>query len=225
MDDLGQGEIVCVDPDPRIAEETWRLVKHRATVIAKGSPEGLVDAAEVASGPFDVALIDGDHTFDGVTRDLEGSLPTLADEAHVLFHDAHFREVGEAIDEALARHPRELADGGLVSRGNTVDENGVRWGGLRLLRFHRQPGDFVDHGARAVPAPFVAPSLSARLAQGPAGAAAPRGPMRTALRRLILRTVRPLSAYQHDVNLDVLRSLESIASELENPVDHARARR
>lgn len=46
-------------------------------------------------------------------------------------------EVQEGVDAALDRYAGQFDDAGLVSRGGTVDENGVRWGGLRLLRFRR----------------------------------------------------------------------------------------
>lgn len=137
LDDLGDGRIVCVDPNPRLADETWAAVRHRATIVAKGSPEAVVEARELAGAPFDFALIDGDHAREGVDRDIEATIPVLADDAHVIFHDAHYHEVRDGIDAALERHPGRFDDAGLVSRGNSVDENGVRWGGLRLLRYRR----------------------------------------------------------------------------------------
>ncbi len=138
LDDNGGGEIVCVDPDPRLAPETSEAVKHRAKIVAEASPDALAEAMKIAGGSFEFALIDGDHSRAGVVRDIEATLPTLADEAHLLFHDAHFGEVRDAIDDAITRHPGVLIDAGVISRGHTTDENGVSWGGLRLLRYHRQ---------------------------------------------------------------------------------------
>lgn len=137
LDDLGEGRIVCVDPEPRLAEETWELISHRATLVAKRSPEAVAEAREAAGAPFDFALIDGDHSRMGVDRDIDATVEVLADDAHVIFHDAHFHEVRDSIDAALERHAGCFSDAGLVSRGTTVDENGVSWGGLRLLRFRR----------------------------------------------------------------------------------------
>lgn len=134
LDDHRDGQILCVDPDPRLAPETLAKVEHRATIVAEPSPEAVSRAREIAGGPFDFALVDGDHSFDGVVRDIDATLPTLADEAHLLFHDAHFHQVREAIDQILGRDER-LADAGLVSRQVTVDEDGNSWGGLRLLHF------------------------------------------------------------------------------------------
>jgi predicted O-methyltransferase YrrM len=142
LDDLDAGRIVCVDPDPRVAESDWEVVRHRATMVAKPSPDGLEEASRVAGAPFDFALIDGDHSEAGVVRDIEATLPTLADDAHLLFHDAHYFEVRDAIDGCLRRHPDVLADAGLVSIEQTHDpaSGDVPWGGLRLLRFTRSDG-------------------------------------------------------------------------------------
>ncbi|WP_028057994.1 class I SAM-dependent methyltransferase [Candidatus Solirubrobacter pratensis] len=142
LDDLdADGRIVCVDPNPRVAPEDWDSVQHRATMVAEPSPEALASAAEVAGAGFNFALIDGDHTRAGVERDIEATLPTLAEEAHLVFHDAHYFEVREAIDDAVRRHPT-LVDAGLVSVDSSPDQpdadgNEVAWGGLRLLRFRR----------------------------------------------------------------------------------------
>jgi predicted O-methyltransferase YrrM len=142
LDDLGAGRIICVDPNPRVAPEHWEAVQHRATMVAESSPEALARAVELAGGGFDFAFIDGDHSKLGVERDIEATLPTLGDEAHVLFHDANYFEIREAIDDAVARHADELSDAGLVSvdaSPDLPDDQGrdVTWGGLRLLRFRR----------------------------------------------------------------------------------------
>lgn len=139
LDDVGAGSITCVDPELRLAPETWAAVKHRATLVSDASPAAVAQAREIAEGPFDVAFIDGDHSMDGVIRDIEATLPTLADSAHVLFHDAHWHEVCEGINQALASHP-ELHDAGMISvASSTVVEGGEAqtWGGLRLLRYAR----------------------------------------------------------------------------------------
>src|SRR4051812_1763899 len=120
LDDLGAGSIVCVDPEPRLAGATWEAIRHRATIVAKGSPDALAEALTVAGAPFDFALIDGDHSRAGVERDIDATVPVLADEAHVLFHDAHHDQVREGIDAALERHAGRFADAGLVSRDRVV---------------------------------------------------------------------------------------------------------
>jgi len=137
LDDVGAGSMWCVDPDPRVEEADWSRIAHRATMVAKPSPAALDEARSLAGDGFDFCLIDGDHSRDGVRRDIEGTLPVLADESWILCHDAHFHEVREAIDEAVAVHPGRLHDAGLVSAHSTTDDNGVVWGGLRLLRATR----------------------------------------------------------------------------------------
>lgn len=138
LDDVDGGRMWCIDPDPRVAADDWGRIEHRATLIAEGSPEALAKAREMAGAPFDFALIDGDHSLAGVRRDIEGTLAVLADESWILFHDAHFGDVRVAIDEAVAARRGELHDAGMLSGHSTVDENGVVWGGLRLLRFTRR---------------------------------------------------------------------------------------
>ncbi len=139
LDDIGEGTLACVDPNPLVAPEHWRQVAHRATLHAGGSPDVLPAARQAAGGPFDFALIDGDHEVEGVIRDVEGVLPLLSDTAYLLFHDAHFSPVREGIDRMLARHGRRLTDCGMLSAEQTPDgENpGVSWGGLRMVKFCR----------------------------------------------------------------------------------------
>jgi predicted O-methyltransferase YrrM/SAM-dependent methyltransferase len=142
LDDIGSGALVCVDPAPQVAPEHWAQISHRATLFAEPSPDVLPRAMDAAGGPFDLALIDGDHQFAGVVRDIEGVLPVLAPEAHLLFHDAHYFEVAAAIDRMLAAHADVLSDCGMVStertvEDRTIDGHQVVWGGLRLLRYRR----------------------------------------------------------------------------------------
>lgn len=140
LDDLGAGKLICVDPAPVIWPEHWQQIQHRTTLLTGKSPDLLPDAAKAAGGRFDFALIDGDHTKAGVIRDIEGVLEFADDDAYLLFHDAHFTEVREAIDEVLARQKDALADCGLISSERTPDpkQPNVFWGGLRLLRYRRR---------------------------------------------------------------------------------------
>jgi predicted O-methyltransferase YrrM len=136
MDDIDRGRIICVDPEPRVAPEHWRLVEHRATMMQGFSPRVLAAAAERAGGPFDFALIDGDHTCEGVMRDFEGVLEVLAPEGWMLFHDANNREVQEGIDACIAERADELHDAGILSVPAAVEPEDpeIRWGGFRLVR-------------------------------------------------------------------------------------------
>jgi predicted O-methyltransferase YrrM len=137
LDDLDRGRIVCVDPEPRVADDDWDAVSHRASLVAAPSPDALGRAAELAGGGFDFAFIDGDHTRDGVVRDIEATLPTLSAEAHLLFHDANFPHVRDGIDHCVGAAGGRLADAGLLSVERSPDpETGeMVWGGLRLLRY------------------------------------------------------------------------------------------
>jgi SAM-dependent methyltransferase/predicted O-methyltransferase YrrM len=142
LDDLGGGRLVCIDPQPVVAPEHWAQVSHRATLITGASPAVLPQAVESAGGRFDFALIDGDHEYPGVVRDIEGTLGVLAPTAYLLFHDANYFEVARAIDEMICKHANQLVDCGMLSVQQTPEnrvERGhpVVWGGLRLLRYHR----------------------------------------------------------------------------------------
>lgn len=138
LDDLGEGKLACVDPEPKVRPEHWSRIAHRATLFAAPSPDVIPEASRAVGGKFDFALIDGDHRTEGVLRDIEGTLPHLEDHAYLLFHDAHNAETSEGIDRAV-RNPRNgLADAGMLSTEKTGDSApGVFWGGLRLLRFTR----------------------------------------------------------------------------------------
>jgi predicted O-methyltransferase YrrM/SAM-dependent methyltransferase len=142
LDDLGDGRLVCIDPEPVVAPEHWAQVSHHATLIAGPSPDVLPQAVAAAGGPFDFALIDGDHEYPGVVRDIEGTLGVLTPTAYMLFHDANYFEVARAIDDMLCKHADRLVDCGMLSVQQTPEnrmERGrpVIWGGLRMVRYQR----------------------------------------------------------------------------------------
>lgn len=148
LDDIGAGQLVCVDPEPQVKPEHWRQLAHRAQLVTGMSPKVLPQAAEAAGGPFDFALIDGDHERKGVIKDIEGLLPLMASGAYLLFHDAHYYGVADAIDRMLKKHRKHLTDCGMISTEQTVEGRMVKrrpviWGGLRMLRYQtsrpRQP--------------------------------------------------------------------------------------
>ncbi len=139
LDDVGAGRLVCVDPNPLVPAELWARLAHRATMIRGTSPGALPDAVALAGGLFDFVFIDGDHTLDGVVRDVDGVLTVAAPGAHLLFHDSHYWEVREAIDACVARYPGRLVDAGTLSALSTdpiqaPDGTSAQWGGFRLLR-------------------------------------------------------------------------------------------
>lgn len=139
MDDTGFGQIACVDPMPKISTELWAQISHRCRMFEGPSPEILTEVSRQIKERFDFALIDANHTYDYVKRDIASVLPYLDDEAYILFHDANYPDVKRAIDESVDIYAN-LTDCGKLSIEPTVlFENGQRitWAGLRLLKFHR----------------------------------------------------------------------------------------
>lgn len=144
MDDNGHGRLVCVDPEPRVADSTWQAIAHRTSLYQGASPGVLSTIPELAGGGVDFVLIDGDHSREAVLADVRGSVPFLADQANLLFHDCHYREVHQAIEDLLAESPESFVDCGVLSVHETVDKEHLDrdpvppvWAGLRLLRFCR----------------------------------------------------------------------------------------
>ena len=143
LDDVGAGTLVCIDPNPLVPADLWDTLAHRATMIPGCSPDALLDARRTADGSFDFVFIDGDHTVDGVARDVEGVLSVCAAGAHLVFHDSHYWEVQRAIDDCLVRFSDRLVDCGTLSTTATEpiespDGTTARWGGIRMLRLRTQ---------------------------------------------------------------------------------------
>jgi hypothetical protein len=121
-----------------VRPEHWSSIAHRASLFAAPSPDVIPEASLAVGGRFDFALIDGDHSTEGVLRDIEGTLPYLEDRAYLLFHDAYNTETSAGIDRAVENAGNGLADAGMLSTERTGDSApSVFWGGLRLLRFTR----------------------------------------------------------------------------------------
>lgn len=139
LDDVGAGRLVCVDPNPLVPDAVWAGLAHRATMLRGTSPSALPEAVALAGGLFDFVFIDGDHTHAGVVRDVEGVLTVAAPGAHLLFHDSHYWEVRDAIDECVSRYAGRLLDAGTLSALSTEpiqapDGTAAQWGGFRMLR-------------------------------------------------------------------------------------------
>jgi predicted O-methyltransferase YrrM len=141
MDALGtDGRLVCLDPNPQVADEHWERLRHRTHLLRGFSPDALPEARERAGGAFELIVIDGDHTAAGVVRDAKGVLPVAAPGAHLLFHDCFNPEVGGGIDEFVREHATRLNDVGPLTREIScergADGSMVVWGGLRLVVLH-----------------------------------------------------------------------------------------
>ena len=137
LDDFGNGKIICVDPNPLITPKLLEELSPRIRIIKGFSPAVLPKAVEMAGGRFDFALIDGDHTYEGVLRDIEGVIPVLTDGANVIFHDSHNADIRRAIDEQADRFRDVFTDCGELCRpwvSEERDGHEIRWGGLRMLK-------------------------------------------------------------------------------------------
>jgi predicted O-methyltransferase YrrM len=121
--DAGQtdGRIVCLDPHPQIAAETWARLQQRATLITGFSPAALPEAKRAAGGDFDLILIDGDHSRAGVLRDANAVFSVAGAGAHILFHDCFNPDVKAGIDEFARKHAGRLIDSGPMTREITSE--------------------------------------------------------------------------------------------------------
>jgi predicted O-methyltransferase YrrM len=142
MDASGtDGRLVCVDPEPQIAPEHWARIEHRTILLDEPSPDVLPRASDVAGGPFDFVLIDGDHSYVGVMRDANGVLSFVANGAYLLFHDSLFPEISQALSDFAMQNAHHIADFGTLTREVTVQPGPqgepIRWGGLRLMQVRR----------------------------------------------------------------------------------------
>ena len=141
LDALGKGTLVSVDPSPEVPLDQRAAIAHRATLIETAMPEALIECRERSGGPFEFVFFDGDRSYENVRRDIEGVVPHLSDDAHLLFSGARFAEGEEAIDESLTRHP--FQDCGMLSKperqsdGDDHDGNDAS-GGMRLVHYKVQ---------------------------------------------------------------------------------------
>ena len=138
------GRLFCVDPEPQIEPKVWSRIKHRTTLVRGYSPDVLQSVYESAADPFDLALIDGDHTYTGVLRDANGVLPFVADGGYLLFHDSFFPDIALALHDFATEHSDQIVDFGTLTREITLHSSPgaepVRWGGLRLMQVRRDVG-------------------------------------------------------------------------------------
>jgi len=132
------GKLVCIDPHPQITPENWKRIEPRTTLLQGYSPAILPHACEMAGGPFDFVLIDGDHTEKGVVRDANGVLPFVQSGAYILCHDSFNDEVAHGIDRFVTQNSAQIVDLGILTREVTVQlqprATPIRWGGLRLIQ-------------------------------------------------------------------------------------------
>jgi predicted O-methyltransferase YrrM len=141
MDAIDRGRLISIDPYPRVGEEWLAEHAHRVQVVTGASPDAINEARQISGGPFDFAFVDGDHTEEGLSRDLNGILPVLADSTYILFHDAYYYDVQRAIDAFVAAHSDTIQDCGVLVRCGghdlTMPDPTAYWAGMRLLLFQR----------------------------------------------------------------------------------------
>ena len=140
LSDLGTGTLVGLDPEPAL-EFDWSQIADCATLVIGKSPDDLGRARDAAGGLFDLAFVDGDHSFEGVKRDLEGIRPHLAPGATVLLHDAYHPPVARAIDLApLLGYSRSGMLARTLNNGVHVESGKViPYGGVEMLRWVPAP--------------------------------------------------------------------------------------
>lgn len=130
-----EGQIVCLDLNTgQIHPELRSLLSARARFIDGKSPAAL--AVLAAEGlKFNFVLIDGDHERNAVIADVDGLIANnlLMPGATLLFHDANYPDVAEAIDLLLAKLP--LQGPVWLTTEAAVDDNGDKWGGLVMMRY------------------------------------------------------------------------------------------
>lgn len=151
MEENGVGHLVSVDPMPCVEVEE-RLFHGRFQSLARPSPEGVIEAREIAGGDFDLILIDGIHIHTQTEKDIAACLPYAADGAYILLHDAFHLGVREAIAEAVQAHPQLHDCGYVCDTARPVGEL-LTHGGLRLLR--------VGSGPVIDPVPMVSAAYAA----------------------------------------------------------------
>jgi predicted O-methyltransferase YrrM len=116
------GQIFCVDPEPQIVGEHWRLLQQRTTLIKGFSPGALAEAYTQSTKPFNFVLIDGDHSSHGVLGDANGALPFMASGAYMIFHDAFHFDTQRGIRNFIAQHSTHVIDCGIISREMTIEK-------------------------------------------------------------------------------------------------------
>jgi hypothetical protein len=135
LDDLGAGQLVSVDPQLRLSQETREALVQCVQFVQGNSPQVLTVAQKLAGGLFDFVLLDGDHSDFGVFRDLLGVVEVTRPGAVILAHDAYYHWVDRGIRMALSES-LPLADAGILSttcHAGLQGEEKVSYGGFRML--------------------------------------------------------------------------------------------
>jgi len=144
MDTLehGAGRIFMVDPDFKVAPETWRQIEHRATRIVGTSPDALSQAYGLAGGTFDLILVDGAHDLVSAVNDMVAVYKYVSPGGFVVVHDYSYFEVREAVEHVVRQGlytdvgtiVDETFDGGQIYEGGRHHGKKCLWCGTYVLR-------------------------------------------------------------------------------------------
>lgn len=145
------GWIYSLDIDPEIPIKFAHF--RNTTFITESSATSLpalLNRLEQESAPLEFILIDGDHSRQGVQRDLDTILRYRPSRrVHVLMHDSFNSECRAGMlgaDWAAARHVAfadlDFIHGKVVQQGGPFD--GELWGGLALLILDPAPQPQVE---------------------------------------------------------------------------------
>ena len=133
-----------VDTNFQIEAVEERYLGPAARRYQGSSREMIPRALAEAGAPFDLVLIDGDHSYAGAKQDILDTFPAVQPGGYVLLHDAYNLEIAQAIREGIEE--AGYVDCGLVCThgndmlGREVFAGGpyagrqLIWGGLYLLR-------------------------------------------------------------------------------------------
>jgi predicted O-methyltransferase YrrM len=136
-------EMTLVDTGFDIEPSNRRYLGSRVRYLEGDSSTMIARAAE-ERGPFDLVLIDGDHSYSGAKRDILLAMPAVTPGGYVLLHDAYNLEIAQAIREAVQEtgcvdcglvctHGNDMMGAERFTGGPYAGELLV-WGGLYLLR-------------------------------------------------------------------------------------------
>jgi predicted O-methyltransferase YrrM len=135
LDDLALGgKLLTIDPFPEQIDLDWTLIAHNAQSV-KGFFPADIDKVRLPGGArYDLAFVDGDHSYAAVSGDLRALCSLLNDESYVLLHDAFNDQVARAIREAVTEGC--YLDCGRVGRVFNDTLPPELYGGFHLLYYH-----------------------------------------------------------------------------------------
>jgi hypothetical protein len=119
-----------MDPFPELIEIDWRTIAHNSRSVKGYFPSDFDRSPELRNRRFDLAFIDGDHSYKGLLEDLRYLPRILRSDAYVLLHDASHPEVSRAIDHGIS----ECGYRDCGKLGRITNTSGDEpYGGMRLL--------------------------------------------------------------------------------------------